>query len=211
MFQYSNQRLIINCQVKKMVWAAKQMVPFLFGTATFPVFIFLHECGHYLTGICFGLRMKFHYAEVGFTGAKEKFTPQVDALVASAGPLVGAVFMLVGFLWLRRLRRHRIEAVPTARDWLATSLAMNVGRWLRGFTGSPSQPQPNDEAFVSHAIGLPKWFLPYLLGMFAVVALALIIRLHPPRERLFPFSWMLLGGVAGTLLWMRFVGPFLFP
>src|SRR6267378_824040 len=100
-----------------------------------------------------------------YSAPKEKLTLQANVLVTCAGPLVGAVLVVAGFVLLRTARKHRIEGAPTLADWLATSLALNAGRWLRGFTGPPSHPQPADEAFVSQALGLPKWFLPYSLGL----------------------------------------------
>jgi hypothetical protein len=104
-----------------------------------------------------------------------------------------------------------MEAAATPGDWLATSLALNAGRWLRGFIGPPAHPQPGDEAFLSQAMGLPQWFLPYSLGLFALIALIAIIRLHPRGNRLVPFSSMLLGGVIGCFVWTRVVGPLLLP
>jgi len=124
--------------------ATKYLLPFLFAFATFPAFIVLHECGHYLAGARLGLNAKLRYAETTFTGPREKLTEQTNVLITCAGPLVGAVLMVAGFVWLRRARQQRLAAAPTPGDWLATSLALNAGRWLRGFAGPPSHPQPAD-------------------------------------------------------------------
>lgn len=190
------------------------LVPFLCAFVACPAFMFLHELGHYVAGVCLGATsVKLHYAQVTgsmWSMSKEKFARQ-DALWASAGPLVQAALAVGGFLWLRRLRKHRREAAPTLGEWLATMLALNAGRWLRGFTGPPSHPQPKDEAQISQAIGLPAWCLPYLLGLLAVIAALAIVRLHPPGDRVLPFLSVGLGGVIGTLCWMRLMGPFLLP
>src|SRR5437016_545964 len=131
----------------------KHLVPFLCGLVTCPAFILLHECGHYVAGYCFGLSAKLHYAETGFTSPEGKVTQHAEVLVTSAGPLLGVILATLGFLWLRRLRMHRIEAASTAADWLATSLLVfNAGRWLRAFAGTPLHPLPTDEAFLSRAI-----------------------------------------------------------
>jgi hypothetical protein len=185
----------------------KCLVPFLCAFVACPAFIFLHELGHYLAGACLGFGGKLHYASVSGI----MLTWQADALLVSAGPLVQAALAVAGFLWLRRLRGHCREAAPTLGDWLATSLALNAGRWLRAFTGPPSHPQPRDETLVSQAIGLPAWFLPYLLGLLAVIALIATMRLHPPGGRSLPFLSLGLGGAIGIHLWMRLVGPFLLP
>jgi hypothetical protein len=46
---------------------------------------------------------------------------------------------------------------------------------------------PDDEAYLSRAMGLPGWLLPYFLGVVAVIAVVATIRLHPPGDRLLPF------------------------
>jgi hypothetical protein len=172
-----------------------------------PAFVFLHELAHYIAGACLGFGGKLHYGQV--TGIR--LTWQSDALVTAAGPLLQAGLAVAGFVWLCNLRRERREAAPTLDDWLATTLALNAGRWLRGLTGPPSNPQPPDEALLSRAIGLPSWFLPYLLALAAVIALIACVRLLPPGGRLLPFLSMGLGGAIGIHLWMNIVGPFLLP
>ena len=136
---------------------------------------------------------------------------QTEAVVVSAGPLLQVGLAVAGFVWLRKLRRDHREAAPTLGDWLATTLALNAARWLRGLTGSPSDPQPPDEALLSRYIGLPAWFLPYLLVLVAVIVIIAILRLHPPGGRLLPFLSWGLGGVISYLLWMKLAGPFLLP
>jgi hypothetical protein len=185
----------------------KCLVPFLCAFVASPVFVLLHELGHYAVGAYLGFGGKLHYGQV--TG--KRLSWQADALLTSAGPLVQAGLAVTGFVWLRRLRRDRREANPTVGEWVATMLALNVGRWVRGFTGPPSDPQPPDEALLSRAVGLPAWFLPYLLALVTVVAVIAILRLHPPGGRLLPFLSGGFGGIISFLLWMNVLGPFLLP
>ena len=192
---------------KKMSPAREYLVPFVCALLACPAFVFLHELAHYVAGACLGFGGKLHYAQV--TGIR--LTWQADALVTAAGPLLQAGLAVAGFVWLRNLRTGRREAAPTLGDWLATTLALNAGRWLRGLTGPPSHPQPPDEALLSRAIGLPAWFLPYLLAVMAILALLGILRLLPPGGRLLPFLAMGLGGAIGIQLWMSVLGPFLLP
>jgi len=189
----------------------KWLVPFFCAFVACPTFIVLHELGHYVTGACLGASVKLHYGNVSGSMPKEKFTWRADVLQTSAGPLVNAALAAAGFLWLYGLRTTRREAVTSLADWLATSVALNAGRWLRGFTGSPAHPQPHDEARLSQAFGLSAWFLPYLLALLAVVVLLSTVRLHPPGGRLLPFLSAGLGGVIGILFWMRLAGPLLLP
>ena len=190
----------------------KHLVPFLCGLLLGPTLILLHECGHCAAGAFLGWRVKLHYAESDFNAPKGRLTQQKDLLVTSAGPLLGAVMALAGFFWLRRLREHRLAAAVGPADWLATTLLVfNTGRWFRCVTGPPSNPMPNDEAWISRGVGLPAWLLPYLLGLIALIVLIATIRLHPRGSRCLPFLSLGLGGVTGTLLWMKIVGPLLLP
>jgi len=116
-----------------------------------------------------------------------------------------------GFLWLRASRIRRLQSIPTFTDWVATTLIMNAGRWLRCLAGSPSHPLPDDEAWISRAIGLPGWLLPYSLGAIAIAVLIATVRLHPPKSRFMPFLCLGVGGALGSLLWMELVGPALLP
>ncbi|HYG34471.1 MAG TPA: hypothetical protein VEC99_06780 [Clostridia bacterium] len=189
----------------------KFLFPFLLAFVACPAFIVLHEVGHYAVGSWFGGEVRIHYARVTGSMPKDTFTWQVGLLQTSAGPLVNAVMAVAGLLWLYRLRKNSREAAPTAGAWLATIFALNAGRWLRSFTSSPSHPEPKDEALISQVIGLPEWFLPYLLGGLAVIAVFATIRLHPPGGRLVPFVSLGIGGVIGIFVWMRWVGPFVLP
>jgi hypothetical protein len=176
-----------------------------------PTFIVLHECGHVLAGKSIGWPAKLHYGDSQFDVPKDKFSHRKNVLVTTAGSLVSTLLAVSGFLWLRASRIQRRVAVATPAEWVATTLVMNVGRWLRTFAGSPIHPMSDDEAFISKAMGLPGWFLPYCLGAIAVVVVVATIRLHPPGGRLMPFLSLGLGGVVGSLLWMKVLGPFLLP
>jgi hypothetical protein len=187
------------------------LVPFLCAFLAGPAFIFLHEWGHYIMARSLGWRARMHYAETKFDVPSEKFSPRNDMLVSSAGPFLGAVVATAGFVYLHRSRRHRPQAIATFGDWVATTCVLNVGRWLRCFAGSPSRPVPDDEAYISRAMGLPGWFLPYFLGVVAIIVIVATIRLHPPRARLVPFLASAVGGVAGAVLWMNVAGPILLP
>jgi LPXTG-motif cell wall-anchored protein len=189
----------------------RTIIPFLCGLIILPSFIVAHECGHALAALGFGLKTELHYALTTYHGTREQLTPTVNLLITTAGVLVGVVLMALGFVWLWKRRRDRRSEPATVLDWLATSLALNAGRWLRGFTGTPANPQPDDEAFISKALGLPSWLLPYCLALMALIVSVAIIRQHAPGLRLLPFSAIFLGGVIGCALWMRLLGPILLP
>lgn len=177
----------------------------------FPSFVVAHECGHALVSLAFGLKTELHFALTTAHGNREQLTPTVNLLFALGGVMVAVVLMALGYVWLWKRRRNRRSEPATALDWIATSLALNALRWLRGFTGPPSNPQPNDEAFISKALGLPSWLLPYCLTLLALIMAIAIVRQHAAGQQLVPFSALMLGGCIGFALWMLVLGPIILP
>ena len=187
--------------------ASKFILPLVCALLISPLFIVLHELGHYLAGRSLGWTANVRYQETQLTRT-EQATPRDEILVTSSGPMVSAFLAAIGFIWLRASRLSRLDSIPTPADWLATTmLVMNVARWLRCFIGLPS----NDENWLSRATGLPGWLLPFCLGAVAIVALIATVRLHPRGSRLVPFLCLAAGGVVGSGLWLTVLGPVLLP
>ena len=189
----------------------KIILPFLCGILILPSFIFLHEGGHWLAARTLGLQATLHYRETQVSGHAGSSLVFKNEMVSLAGPLVNFVLMLCGFFWLKTLRRKNASGPPGIWDWVATSLALNAGRWLRSVFSLPTNPQPPDEARLSQMIHCPGWLLPYILGLLAITVIVMSIRLHPRGSRLVPFVAIFAGGMIGTLLWMNVVGPALLP
>ena len=184
----------------------KLLVPFLCAFVACPVFIVLHELGHCVAGIWLGARVQLHYANTMLTIPHDKDTPQTAIFHAAAGPLVSAGLVGTGFFWLYTVRRARRGTNPTWSDWLATTLVLNAVRWIFSFI----RPR-HDEVVVSQGLGMPGWLLPCSLGLLAFIALVATVRLHPPGARLLPFTCLSAGGLLGTLVWTRLLGPIVLP
>jgi hypothetical protein len=190
----------------------KLLIPFVCGFLVCPASIVLHEFGHLLAGKSLGWDSRLHYSETRSDVPKEKLTRRSELLTTSAGPMVGVILTAVGFVWLRSVRRPRLGSIATIGDWVATSLVIfSMGRWVRSFAALPSSPMPEDEAFISRAMGLPSWLLPYFLGVVAIIVIIATIRLHPSGSRLKPCLVLTAGGIVGTVVWMKGVGPVLLP
>lgn len=184
--------------------------PLALGVIFAPAIIVAHEAGHYLAAHLLGLEPKLHYASVMFHGPAEVIA-RFRVLATAAGPAVELMLAATGLIWLLRGRAGRRHSEPTLSDWLATSLALAAGRWLRCLTGTPSHPQPEDEAFLSQAAGLPAWVIPYGLAPLGLAVVVAVIRLHPSGLRLGPFASWFIGGLAGLSLWLHVLGPVLLP
>jgi hypothetical protein len=182
---------------------------FLFGIFLAPIFILLHECGHYTAAVALGFRARFHFAEV------QVFQPATlifqDQLISAAGPAVEATLAIGGLLWLWYLRRNRLNSPATPADWLATFPIFCSLRWMRCFGGSLAHPLPGDEAHLCTSFGFPPWLLAYILAPVGLALFIVAIRLHPRGSRLFPFVSAFLGLVLGAFFWLRVIGPRILP
>jgi hypothetical protein len=188
---------------------AKCLILFLAGFVMCLTNIVLHELRHYAAAPWLGCTPTMH-CRITTWDITKMSKPQA-VLAVGAGPVGDFLLAGVGVLWLYQLRRHRREAAPTVADWFATILTLQAFRWLRGFFGSPSDPQPGDEAFISRALGMPGWLLPYLLALLCLLPLYAMVRLHPPGVRLLPFACLLAGVFISGQLWMTLLGALLLP
>jgi hypothetical protein len=189
---------------------AKYSMLFLAGFVVQPASIVFHELRHYAAAYCLGYNPTVHFALTTWPGSEQM--PKTSAvLTVGAAPLGDAVLAGVGLWWLYWLRRHRPEKPATASDWIATLLAAQAWRWMRGFSVFSSNPQPGDEMFLSRILGMPAWVLPLLLALLCLIPLRAMIRLHPPGERLLPFACLLSGACAGGVVWLNLLGPRLLP
>ncbi len=184
-------------------------IPFFFGILLAPLFIVLHEGGHYLAAAALGFQPRLHYGEISADFSRNR---RGSTLLTGAGPAAQAILAGGGFLWLYR-RRHNCRTKPAGGlDWLATWMSLNVGRWLAGSLSYPlSGTQLRDEALVFRVCGIPKWHGFSCLSLLSLIVIVLTIRLHPPRSRLIPFSFACIGGLVGVNLWLRWIGPVLLP
>jgi hypothetical protein len=186
----------------------KFLVPFLVAFVVCPAFIVLHELAHLGAGDWLGFDGQLHYAKVTGVIPQDKLTPQADLLHTGAGPLAQALLTVGGFVGLYWLRRNRRTSPATLLDWLATVLILNAGRWVWGLAGPP---RCIDERQISQILGMPAWLIPDILGLLAVIPLVIAVRLHPPGSRLLPFTALILGASAATVVWFRLLGPLLLP
>ena len=184
----------------------QNVIPLLVGLLATPFFVVVHEGTHWVAARSCGTPAELHYRETT-VHYDHLPPPPSDLWVVAAGPFVQALLAGGGLFWLYRLRQARRLNAATCADWLATWIALNGGRWL----GVPPITGLHDEVLLMKAWGVPVRLGLVLLALTAITLLVATIRIHPPGGRLVPFTYAGLGGVAGVLLWMHWLGPLLLP
>ena len=191
-------------------WLLVKQFPFPLALCLWPLMIQLHECGHYVVHYFQGHQPVLQAGSV----TVRHWPPGSSALLSRAGgPTVDLVLCVSGFLWLKSRRRGRLDAPPTALDWLATVMASCCGRWVHhtplylwqlyrtGHAGS------GDEPTISTLLGFPAWVVPVALLFPACYLFVATIRQHPQSHRLIPFTSLILGASMGAYLWLWMIGP----
>ena len=203
--QDNKERAVLPRVLSRVSPQSRYWVPFLTGLFLAPAFIFLHEAAHFATARALGFEATLHSSETTIHYSHLP-PPPGDLLITAAAPLLHMLFGSVGLIWLCWLRRGRRDEPADWRDWVATWLALNAARWIAGpFRGS------SDEAFLVKASGLPAPIGLTLLAIVSAGAIIITIRRHPRGSRLVPFIYGLLGGSAGGLFWLHWLGPRLLP
>jgi hypothetical protein len=133
-----------------------------------------------------------------------------EALEAAAGPLLG---LLLCFLAITVSRAKRPAGAPGAlcivsifafRPLALGCIYLSKGAW-------EGQYMSFDETLVAAALRVPSWaaVLPSL-GL-SLILLAIAVRPVPPTALPAWLASITAGGLLGTLVWMRVLGPVLLP
>ncbi len=179
----------------------KGLYPLLLATLLAPLIVCLHECGHYLMALWFGATPEFHLAKVRVHHIGP-LTDQANFWIAAGGPMVDALFATTSFLLLCLYRSTRISTAPTRADCLGIVLVVSVANFVIGFVRRfvihNLSPESGDASRMSLSVGLPNWCVPSLLSLFSLVLIGTTMCLFPPKHRLVPFGFALLGWFAGV-------------
>lgn len=174
--------------------------------AVFPPFLItLHELGHYLAAKAFGFKPVFQHSEVNFH-ADATIPKHLYLAVIIAGPLVEVLVGTIGLTLL--LRRHRAEYIGTGLVyWITTAMSLAWIRWLRISPGG----EDSDEVKISHLLAEHDSFVQSIMVLPAILGLATVFRIHRQNGTVWPLVTGLAAGVISASLWLRTLGPMIFP
>ncbi len=186
-----------------------------------PPAVLLHEFGHWVGNTLAGIpEPTLHYASTGFRN-QPAFWSAVRAgdmaLAETMGSVSGAgvaAFLGIAISWGLMIagawlvRRPPLRIVASAVVFASAVRFVPVGIFLIRGTA-----EHTDEAHVAQALAAPLLLTPLiLLGIvLAAISIIAVVRRLPVDERPGLLLDVVGGVVAGTVVWMGFVGPAVLP
>jgi hypothetical protein len=175
-----------------------------------------HEFGHWLAAWMFGYDATISYAATHLIG-NVRLTQDTSFWFTVGGPLQSMLTGTIGVLLTLRFRgqQHDLNlgqwaVVFTSLFWLrplANGLVVFVFFMV---TGSASTK--GDEFRIARHYGLPVWSIVIATALVGALVLAYITFFVVPRQQRRTFlAAGLCGGVAGYLIWLKWLGPVLMP
>lgn len=130
--------------------------------------------------------------------------------------IVGSIGLLLLFASKRsfrqceKLRDGHWVLIFMALFWLRQTANLVV--WLGSYLITKKFSQRGDEIKLATTFGFPFWFLAVITGLLGFVVLAVVLfKFVPSPQRLTFIAAGLVGGVAGYIIWLDWLGPILLP
>jgi hypothetical protein len=178
-----------------------------------------HEWGHYMVARSLGYKVAINYASTYLTEGPYP-TPAHLFRITLGGPvqtmLTGTVGLLLLFLFRKSFQSRQQLSFPQwglifiTLFWLRQTANLAVGLGIFLFKGRLSES--GDEVELARHWHLPGETISIITGLLGAVVLAIVIfTFIPARQRLTFVIAGLAGGVAGYLLWLKWLGPVIMP
>lgn len=181
-----------------------------------------HEYGHVLMAKHYGLEAEVYYGYS--TWHRPDSMPPLTTLkrfwIVFGGPLQTLLTGTIGLFLLYKYRESCLKAsalsfgqwvlVFVALFWLRFSFnfVQSIPRWIqRGqLTGR------SDEIRMARMLEWPTWSVSLFLAVFGFLVLGwIVLKVIPKSQRLTFILAGLLGGIAGFVLWLDWLGPIVMP
>ena len=178
-----------------------------------------HEWGHYIVARSLGYQVAINYASTYLTEGPYP-TSAHNFWFTLGGPvqtmLTGTIGLLLLFLFRKSFQsRHKLSfrqwcLIFITLFWLRQTANLVVGIGIFLFTGRLSQR--SDEVKLARYWQLPGETISIITGILGALVLTIVIfTFIPVRQRLTFAISGLVGGVAGYMLWLEWLGPVIMP
>lgn len=173
-----------------------------------------HELGHYcMAKYYYGFHTQLSYNYTFW----DNETAQENFWITFWGPLQTMITGTLGFIFL--VRTAPAASYLSFKKWCLVFLSLfwmrepfDLLMWVAKRISTGFFQNTNDEVKMGIYWGLPDGTLLILCGIIGLlITLFIIFKIIPPRERFtFIFSGSI-GGAAGFIIWMMWLGPILLP
>ena len=164
----------------------------------FPLFIFLHECGHYQAGRLAGFELIFLHDKILLPPQPrpENFEAKMFWFTL-CGPLVELSIATIGLIFLWRFRKKITADSAPILYWISTLFTCAGFRWLRIDLDSTS-----DERALSVQLDLPPWTIAAAMLPLSLYAAWLVIDVHRRNRTIRPLVIAFFSGLVSVLLYL---------
>ncbi len=180
-----------------------------------------HEFGHYLVAKYWGFKSQIHYGYTSWSTGNVFENPyhiRHILSIALGGPVSTMLTSMVGLVFIFISgSKHKDDLSLSFLQWIYIFLALfslrfcaNLFIWLVGIT----RPIPSeiDEIRIAMYLGWPHLILMILTACIGVCILAIVFfKFIPRRQRLSFLLAGIVGGPAGFVLWLKWLGPLILP
>ncbi|MFW9782571.1 MAG: hypothetical protein ACFFFB_09850 [Candidatus Heimdallarchaeota archaeon] len=177
----------------------------------------IHELGHYIVAVIFGVPAQISYAYTtyfGFLTGEQRFWfilggPLISWLVS----IIGITFIFIKYRFIQKEKTkpigigHSISIVATS---FSIRFIFNAG-WYLVNTTILGVPCNTDETQIATYLGINPDILMYGSGMIALVLIIIALYYIPRFQRYIVLFAGIIGGVLGYLFWNYWIGPIILP
>ena len=188
-----------------------------------PLWVLLHEAGHYLAAFYYRFDPLLSFASVHY-----KFPSDTPAnrlmVITAAGPTVNVLAMILAIIGLHFAGRAG-SGSTTVKAWLWTFVASGGFRFFQGVyylleagwlalsdnQATSQRLMKNDEAKISLSLDLPVLTFTWLTVIFAVIGFTFVYRFHKRNGSLGPFFASAPAAALSMALYVAWLGPIMLP
>ncbi len=179
-----------------------------------------HEWGHYIVATSMGYKVAINYGSTYWLGYGAYPTSEDYFWFTLGGPVQTMLTGTIGLLLLALFRRsfqsaQRLSAgqwfiIFIALFWLRQTANMVVGAGIYLLTGHLSER--SDEIKLARYWQLPGETISIITGILGAVVLVIVVfKFIPQQQRVTFVISGLVGGIAGYMLWLKWLGPVIMP
>jgi hypothetical protein len=182
-----------------------------------------HESGHYITAKVLGYEAHIHYASTSWWIESETIPGNLYSdsfYITLGGPVQTILTGTIGLLLLFFTRRSFQKTEKLSfRQWTFIFITLfwlrqiaNIVVWLCSYLFTGTLTTQGDEIKLGMHLHIPGWIIISTTAITGIIILFIVIfRFIPKTQRLTFIISGLIGGIAGYVIWIGWLGKIMMP